>query len=234
MNYGNNGPCNLIKTKETLVKVGKGCWGDKVWHKIDEPFWILVAELYLTRTTRIVVERVLPRLMKEYQGYRDLSLADPDYIWELTKETGLKKRAEALVTISKMLCETRGVPRNREALRKIPFIGDYIADAVLLYGYGWPVLPLDKNVQRLIHRNFFGNNNFSNKVSPYSDEGVKQATIKLTEHMSSIDVKMLHQGILYVAWFNCKGVLCCDGCPIFTYCMLKSDELREEYLGVHK
>jgi adenine-specific DNA glycosylase len=44
------------------------------------------------------------------------------------------------------------LPSDRQVLRALPDIGDYVADEILLYHFGAAVLPIDANTQRVLRR----------------------------------------------------------------------------------
>ena len=60
------------------------------------------------------------------------------------------------------------MPATRPALLRLPFVGPYAADAVLLYAFEQALFPLDRGVQRTVRRAVLGNVE-SPPPDPYRD-----------------------------------------------------------------
>jgi A/G-specific adenine glycosylase len=127
------------------------------WRKTDNPFYILIAEILLQQTNVRKVEPVYNEIINSYKVPSELRNADLNDLKRTIKPLGLLYRAERLINISEIITnEYNGeIPSYKSALKSLPGIGDYIADAVLCYGFRKNTIPIDTNVIRLFSR-FFG------------------------------------------------------------------------------
>lgn len=97
---------------------------------IQESLWpnewrILVACILLNCTTRKSVEKIMPRLFREYPGPRQMRDADESKLSELIAPLGFKnRRSKTLMKMSKAY-----LSGNWCHVRELPGIGDYAADA---------------------------------------------------------------------------------------------------------
>lgn len=115
---------------------------------------------------RICVEVLLQRTRAETVSayYRDFFSAFPDWqsldrasleeLESALKPIGLwQRRARALSGLANSVVRMGGVfPQNREALENIPAVGQYVANAILLFQHGAPEPLLDSNMARVIER----------------------------------------------------------------------------------
>ena len=187
------------------------------WHKTKDPFKLLVAEFFLRRTTRKVVARVFPRVLNRYPTASLLARAHEGELLRLTYETGLRRRSRQLIELARAVLKNGGLRPDRKLLQSLPSIGSYIADAVLLYGYGVKSFPLDRNVQRVLTRVVNGNEP-KGKVDAYNDGELFTAVHLLTGKVNAATTRDIHQGALYVAWTYCRSRPRCAPCPLVRAC----------------
>lgn len=122
------------------------------------------------------------------------------------------------------------VPDDRASLLELPGVGPYIADAVLLYSYGRLTFPLDAGLQRTLRR-LYGISKPSAK-DPYRDSALGSLTEQLIESLTAGEVRALHQGILTVAWDNCRPSPNCEACFVANACTSRHElELRKDGSG---
>lgn len=127
------------------------------WRKTDNIFFILIAEILLQQTNVRKVEPVYNFIINKYKTPQELRNANLNDLKEIIKPLGLLYRAERLIKISELITDeyNEKIPSAKSELKKLPGIGDYIADAVLCYGFNENTVPIDTNVIRLFSR-FFG------------------------------------------------------------------------------
>jgi len=116
----------------------------------------LVAEMMLRKTDAAKVERVYPQFLERYPTLQALAEADEAALRGEIQLLGIADRARLLrLTAQAILGEHGGkVPRSEEALRRLPGVGRYTANAVLCFAYRRDVPLLDTNVIRVIGRVF--------------------------------------------------------------------------------
>jgi A/G-specific adenine glycosylase len=111
------------------------------------------------------------------------------------------------------MTKRRGVfPRRREEIEKLPNIGQYIANAILLLCHGEPQPLLDVNMARVLER-FFGPRTLADiRYDPYLQSLAKAV-------VNSSDPVLINWAILDHATLICRisGPLC-SGCPLSSKC----------------
>jgi A/G-specific adenine glycosylase len=204
------------KLYDKLTKIGEEKKDAMPWYSEKDPFKLLVAEKLLQRTTRACVSRIYRRFIKDFGTVDAIYTAPENELYKSLEGLGLgKQRTKALKTIASVLKEKYGgiVPNDRNELLSIPHIGDYIADAVLLYAFGKKVFPLDGNVQRVLRR-VYGLP--PTTQPPYYDGPLKAIVAELCRDTREHTLKLIHRALLWLGWGICKGTSSrfCNKCPL--------------------
>lgn len=120
-------------------------------------FQILITELFLKRTRAKNVEKNIENLIEELKSPEDAVDIDEDVLKEQIRPLGLYNRREKQIKeISHILIdEYEGeVPKTKEKLRKLPGVGPYVSDAVLVLAHNKRKIPVDTNVARVGNKYF--------------------------------------------------------------------------------
>jgi len=126
---------------------------DFPWRERVDPWHVLMAEVCLHRTKADQVRPV-------YEALADLAptpaamVANAEEARAAMKSLGLRWRADNMVKIAQALVDDHGgeVPDDSLALRQLPGVGDYVANAVLTFGFGRPAVIVDTNTARIVGR----------------------------------------------------------------------------------
>ena len=129
------------------------------------------------------------------------------------------RKTLGLIEVARQVSEAGGVRADRAWLLSLPFVGDYIADAVLLYAFEQAVVPLDRNFQRVVHRVFFGQQPPRRYVEPYRDPETVYIVDEMTREYDAGALRAFHQGVLIVAWDFCRYHPRINDCPLRTACV---------------
>jgi A/G-specific adenine glycosylase len=125
------------------------------WRETTDPYKILVAELLLRKTTRRQVSQLFPKFFAKYPDMQSLAKASVSEIRKLITPLGMeRKRAPAMKEVAKELLKLGGVPLNKDQLRNLPAVGEYVANAVLCFVAGQDLPLVDTNVVRVVQRVF--------------------------------------------------------------------------------
>lgn len=126
------------------------------WREAEDPFRVLIAEMMLRRTKADQVKPVYDSLFKEYPDVEKLAGAENEKIEKIVYSLGLRWRTPSFGLVARELRERYHcrVPDNREELKKLTGVGDYVAGAVLSFGYGKREWIVDNNIVRLFQRYF--------------------------------------------------------------------------------
>lgn len=130
---------------------------DLPWRRTSDPYKVLVSEIMLQQTQ---VSRVLEKYVEFLSAFPTMydlanaSTADVITVW---KGLGYNRRALFLQkTAQAVVGEYNGkFPKNIDALKALPGIGDYTARAVLSFAFDEPVPMMDTNHRKLYMRVFF-------------------------------------------------------------------------------
>jgi A/G-specific adenine glycosylase len=118
------------------------------WRRTRDPYAILVSEVMLQQTQ---VARVVPRYLAFLQRWPTvdaLAAASPADVIREWQGLGYNRRALNLHRSARRIAAD-GWPDD---LRELPGVGRYTADAIALFAFEEPVLPVDTNVGRVLER----------------------------------------------------------------------------------
>jgi len=146
----------------------------------------IIAEVLLQRTKAETVAKFYPGFIKAYPNWKSLANADLKEIEQFLIPIGLyKQRASRLQKLATEMVKRNGrLPRNREELESIPFMGQYIANAVELLIFNQKSPLLDVNMARVLER-FFGKRKL---VDIRYDTYLQDLTHQLVNHKNAIEI----------------------------------------------
>lgn len=177
------------------------------------PYEFLVLELLLVKTVTKMVPPVYTELVETYPDLESLQQANKEDLVEILEPIGFHEgRAEALLEIADTLADT-GVPAEKDRLMELPWVGEYVADAVLCFQFGKPQPMVDTNVVRIYSRLFAG------RDTELSEEEVQE----LAEEMLHQDrPKEFNYALLDFGAQVCRGTRRqkprCEECFAQDYC----------------
>jgi len=185
------------------------------WRKNKTPYKVLVSEFLLHKTDATKVSVVYPLFVKRFPCVNDLNKADISKIRKLFSNIGLFYRADRLKKVSNQIVEEFNgeVPNSREGLLSLYGVGDYIANAVLCFGYKKRVAIVDTNIIRIYGR-IFGVK--SNTSRPHTDKKLWEFAEEMLPKNNYIEY---NYALLDFASDICKTKSPkCKICPIITIC----------------
>jgi A/G-specific adenine glycosylase len=119
-----------------------------------DPYHIWLSEIMLQQTVVATVIPYYQRFLDTYPTVEALAAAPLDDILALWAGLGYYARGRNLHACAKDVAALGGFPRDVAALRQLPGIGPYTANAIAAIAFGVPVLPVDGNVERVTARLF--------------------------------------------------------------------------------
>jgi A/G-specific adenine glycosylase len=179
------------------------------WINHESPWAVLVSEVMLQQTQTARVVEPWSRFMERFPTPRscaDASLADVLTAW---RGLGYHRRAKALHEAARVLRdEFNGVvPTDVAALRRLPGVGEYTANAVASFAFGQPVAVLDTNVGRVIARALV-----NRRVRP-SEAKSLAAELRPRTNVTAFNQAMLDLGAQF-----CRATPRCAQCPLERHC----------------
>lgn len=121
-----------------------------------EPYRVWLSEIMLQQTTVKAVAPYYTRFLGLWPAVEALAAADLDDVLKAWAGLGYYARARNLHACAQAVVAQHGgvFPRERDALRALPGIGDYTAAAVAAIAFDAPAVPVDGNIERVVTRLF--------------------------------------------------------------------------------
>jgi A/G-specific adenine glycosylase len=174
----------------------------------------VIAEVLLQRTRAETVANFYPNFIIEFPNWKSLADADLQRIEDYLRPIGLyKQRSVRLKNLAIEMVKRNGrLPKDRQDLESIPFMGQYIANAVELVIFNEPSPLVDVNMARVLER-FFGPRKMADiRYDPY----LQKLSYKVVDH---VDTKQMNWSILDFAALVCKARNANHlNCPLSSQC----------------
>ena len=135
--------------------------------RFANPYETLIATILSAQCTDKRVNLVTERLFPLYPDAFAMAKLTPEALEPMIRECGLyHNKAKNIVAASRALVEQYGgqVPNTREALMKLPGVGQKTAGVVLLAAFGDDQIPVDTHVFRVSRRIGLADANTPEKV----------------------------------------------------------------------
>src|SRR6266700_3916878 len=119
------------------------------------PFTLLVAVVLSAQATDVGVNKATPALFDLADTPGKMLALGEERVAQLVRTIGLyRTKARNIIALSRMLIEQHGgtVPRDREALEKLPGVGRKTANVVLNVAFGEPTIAVDTHIFRVGNR----------------------------------------------------------------------------------
>ena len=120
-----------------------------------DPFTLLIAVLLSAQTTDAQVNRVTPALFAKAATPEQMAKLSEEEILRFIRSCGLApSKARNIKRLAQTLADEYGgqVPRDMEALERLPGVGHKTASVVMAQAFGEPAFPVDTHIHRLAAR----------------------------------------------------------------------------------
>lgn len=193
---------------------------DFFWRVGDlTPFQVMITELLLKKTKAETVEKYMHKFIRKYEYNIKLYKAKKSVVFNGVSILGLgNQRTKSVIEISTYLHKNFDdiLPDRVDMLLKIPYIGLYIANATLCFGFNKRKSILDVNTGRVISRFFNIDNNTDLRDN-------KELQAKSRELLPRKKFKEYNWGLLDLGALVCKTKPLCGECSLSKRC----------YFGTH-
>jgi A/G-specific adenine glycosylase len=122
------------------------------WRGESDPYRILVSEVMLQQTRVAVVEERYRKFLRQFPTVERLAGAREQTVLAAWSGLGYYRRARSLHAATKVIRRHGAFPSSAAALRGLPGVGRYTANAVASIAHGEPVPVVDGNVKRVLGR----------------------------------------------------------------------------------
>jgi endonuclease-3 len=120
-----------------------------------DPFTLLIAVLLSAQTTDAQVNKVTPALFARASTPEEMVKLSVDEIHAFIKSCGLApSKAKNIKKLAETLLDEHGgrVPKDIEALERLPGVGHKTASVVMSQAFGEPAFAVDTHIHRLAER----------------------------------------------------------------------------------
>lgn len=152
---------------------------DLPWRKTSDPYKILVSEIMLqqTQVTRVVDK--YKEFTAAFPTVQSLARAPLSEIMRVWQGMGYNRRALALKRAALAIAADHGgrVPRDVEALRRLPGIGSATARSIAAFAFNQPTVFIETNIRSVFIHHFFGNRKAvsDNDIIPLAEQTLDRA-----------------------------------------------------------
>lgn len=174
----------------------------------------ILAEVLLQRTQAETVASFFSVFVKHFPSWQKLAEATKEELQEYFKPIGLwRRRAASLVKLADEMAKRGGqFPRQRQEIEALPGIGQYIANAVLMFCHSDPQPLLDTNMARVLERYFGPRKLVDIRYDPYLQSLAKEV-------VTGDDATLVNWAILDLASLICRQKMpLCDICSLVDGC----------------
>ncbi|HZR06775.1 MAG TPA: A/G-specific adenine glycosylase [Candidatus Udaeobacter sp.] len=127
---------------------------DLPWRKTRNPYAILVSEFMLQQTQVVTVIPYYNKWLRRFPDFASVSCASQNDVLHAWQGLGYYNRARNLRAAARIVQDQhRGIlPDDIPAIRKLPGVGRYIANAVATFSFDQPVPIVEANSSRVLAR----------------------------------------------------------------------------------
>jgi A/G-specific adenine glycosylase len=206
---------NITELQRKLLEWYKSNGRKFPWRKSGlSNYQLVIVETLLQRTKAETISNFFLKFVTEFPSWKSLANAETTIIEDYLRPIGLyRQRAKRLQSLANEMVKRNGVlPKDRKELESIPFLGQYIANAIELIIFNMPSPLIDVNMSRVLER-YFGNRQMADiRYDPY----LQKLSYAVVNHPNA---KELNWAILDFAALVCKASKpLCLVCPLQKKC----------------
>lgn len=141
-----------ISSPKTLLKWYAASKRSLPWRKTGDPYQIWVSEVMLQQTQVKRVVEFYEKFLEKFPRVQDLARARWVSVLLVVRGMGYYGRFRNMQRTAQIITKNfKGkFPKTYEALRTLPGIGDYTANAILAFAHNLHVPVIDTNVRRIL------------------------------------------------------------------------------------
>jgi A/G-specific adenine glycosylase len=197
---------------------------DLPWRRSRDPYPIWVSEVMLQQTTVTAVVPYFERFLARFPTLPDLAAASQADVLRLWEGLGYYRRARDLHRSAQLIAERHGGewPRDEAAVRALPGLGRYTANAVLSQAFDVKLPILEANSARLLCR-----------LAAVADDPKSPAALKGLWRLAESLLPSSRVGDFNQALMELGALVCtpneprCGECPLAALCQAKALGLTE-------
>lgn len=195
------------------------------WRGNGDPYAVWVSEIMLQQTR---VETVIPyyqRWMELFPNVQTLARAPLQQVLSTWEGLGYYSRARNLQRAAQQVVTHHAgvLPREPQALRRLPGIGAYTAGAIASIAFNQDVPALDGNIRRVLARLF------NVELPARSPQGERRLLALAAEHLPAGRAGDYNQALMDLGASLCTPRQpACEPCPLAEFCLARRLGLQEQ------
>lgn len=185
------------------------------WRKPSSTTYMkIVAEVLLKRTRAETVAKFFGPFIRQFPSWVKLSAATENQLQQFLQPIGLwRQRAASLTSLAAHIAARNGrLPRDRAEIDQLAGVGQYVANAIVLFCQNGREPLLDSGMSRLVERCFGARTLVDIRYDPWLQNLAKH----LVDHANPVE---LNWAMLDLAALVCRPKApLCDECPVNAFC----------------
>jgi A/G-specific adenine glycosylase len=196
---------------------------DLPWRRTNDPYYIWVSEIMLQQTRAQAVIPYYERFLKRFPSADALAQSSEEEVLAVWSGLGYYSRARNLRRAAQQIQAAGGFPREYDAIKQLPGVGDYTAAAIASIAFGLPHAVADGNVFRVVAR---VENDASDITAPRTRERFRAVA---QEWLDPHNPGAFNQALMELGATVClaKNPLCLV-CPLTELCRGRAEGTTEQ------
>lgn len=194
-------------------------------HAQTDPYHVWLSEIMLQQTGVKTVKDYYHKFLAKWPTIKDFAQASEEEVMKEWAGLGYYARARNLLKCAHDIMALGGFPTAPKALRKLPGIGPYTANAIASMAFNQPFVAVDGNVERVTARLFA-------ITDPLP--AAKPLLHKLSELLNQSPAAQNRPSDFMQALFDLGSLICtprspaCLSCPWMSCCLAQKQNLAAE------
>jgi A/G-specific adenine glycosylase len=183
------------------------------WRCTKDPYAILVSEFMLQQTQVAAVIPYYEKWMRRFPDLSALATASENDVLHAWQGLGYYTRARNLHAAAQILVKTyRVFPRTSEAIRTLPGIGRYTANAIASFAFNLPLPVIEANTGRVVARLF------NLRLPIDTGPGREQLWFYATKLLNQRNARIHNSALMDLGAMICRSKPRCHACPVQAFC----------------
>lgn len=197
---------------------------DLPWRHTRDPYKIWISEVMLQQTTVATVIPYWNEWIKKFPTVNDVAQAKEQEILSQWQGLGYYSRAKNIHKAAKIIVQNfeHSMPKNPNALEKLPGFGPYTVGAVLSIAFDQRVPIIDANIKRVVAR-----------ILAFEDHVESRQKIKILAFLDSVmptqGNNIFNQAMMELGALVCKKDPLCEICPVKNYCLAYKEKKQGDF-----
>jgi A/G-specific adenine glycosylase len=190
---------------------------DLPWRRTRDPYAVLVSEFMLQQTQVATVIPYYYRWLQRFPNFAELAAASENDVLHAWQGLGYYARARNLHTSAKAVQDRhRGkFPRDLDAIRALPGVGPYTANAVATFAFNQAVPIVEANTARVLARLF----DYHEPID--SSRGRKALWKRAASLIPTNSAGIYNSALMDLGALVCLSRPRCTACPVQKFCRAK-------------